>query len=188
MLFGNIVEVRKCSENFLKDLEDHWQDDIFLTKVNEILRDHANENFEIYKSYSKKYLDMTQKYSDLIAQKGDFKDLLEKLRQSPPAENLPMDSFFALPIQRIARYHMLVENVLKFMKKNCDEYEEILTLWENLKEVSRLKTRPLVCYSTAATLVVEFGIKKLKCYNFFCCSLLNSAILKFKKEKGLRKW
>lgn len=43
--------MKNCSEKLLQDLENCWQDNILLHGVCDIIRQHAEENFDAYVRY-----------------------------------------------------------------------------------------------------------------------------------------
>ena len=47
-LFGDVINVRQCSERFLEDLEKKWQASVLLDGLCEVVRDHARDHFQVY--------------------------------------------------------------------------------------------------------------------------------------------
>ena len=46
-LFGDVINVRQCSERFLEDLEKKWQASVLLDGLCEVVRDHAKHHFQV---------------------------------------------------------------------------------------------------------------------------------------------
>ena len=49
-LFGDVINVRQCSERFLEDLEKKWQASVLLDGLCEVVRDHAKHHFQVWNS------------------------------------------------------------------------------------------------------------------------------------------
>lgn len=139
-LFGNIAEVRKSSENFFNDLKKHWGDDILLTDIYDIIKNHATDSFRTYIHYSKHFLNMTKKYEELVSANPELKLMLDLLCKHQTAKNLPLDSFLALPIQRITRFPLLMKNVLQYTDRDSKEFQSGMLILRMLKNVSRKYT------------------------------------------------
>lgn len=62
-LFSNILAIRDCSENLLRDLENRLKENIVLTDVCDILSEHFEKNFNPYVVYcsNQVYQDRTLK-------------------------------------------------------------------------------------------------------------------------------
>jgi neuronal guanine nucleotide exchange factor len=46
-----LVAVKTCSEHFLAELEECWQDNILLNGICEVVYKHASSNFNAYVKY-----------------------------------------------------------------------------------------------------------------------------------------
>ena len=46
-LFGDVINVRQCSERFLEDLEKKWQASVSLDGLCEVVMHHARDNFQV---------------------------------------------------------------------------------------------------------------------------------------------
>ena len=57
-------QVRQCSEKFLEDLEKRWQSSFLLNGLCEVVRHHAENNFQVYVKYCS-----NQVYQDRILKK-----------------------------------------------------------------------------------------------------------------------
>jgi len=64
-LFGDVINVRQCSEKFLEDLEKRWQSSILLDGLCEVVRDHARDHFQIYVKYCSNQVDQDKLLKEL---------------------------------------------------------------------------------------------------------------------------
>jgi hypothetical protein len=51
ILFSNIGHIKDISEEFLKDLEDRWQESCYIKDICDIIHKHASHKFEPYVRY-----------------------------------------------------------------------------------------------------------------------------------------
>jgi neuronal guanine nucleotide exchange factor len=61
---SNRLQVRQCSEKFLEDLEKRWQSSFLLNGLCDVVRDHAENHFQVYVKYCS-----NQVYQDRILKK-----------------------------------------------------------------------------------------------------------------------
>lgn len=64
-LFSDIVPVRECSEALLADLEQRWQENVFIREICDILLEHASKHFEVYIKYCTNQLYQERMLRDL---------------------------------------------------------------------------------------------------------------------------
>ena len=64
-LFGDVINVRQCSERFLEDLEKKWQSSILLDGLCEVFRDHAKNHFQVYVKYCSNQVDQGKLLKEL---------------------------------------------------------------------------------------------------------------------------
>ena len=64
-LFGDVINVRQCSERFLEDLEKKWQNSVLLDGLCEVVRDHARDHFHIYVKYCTNQVDQGKLLNEL---------------------------------------------------------------------------------------------------------------------------
>ncbi|KAL1490260.1 hypothetical protein ABEB36_012985 [Hypothenemus hampei] len=121
VLFGNVEAVRNCSEKLLLDLERCWQDNILLHGICKIVQKHAEENFSVYVPYCENQIlfdDVLKK----LKERSGFTEFLKHLEQSEACQSLTLYSFLMLPMQRITRWPLLIDAVLKRLPENDPEY------------------------------------------------------------------
>ncbi|XP_022916174.2 rho guanine nucleotide exchange factor 5 [Onthophagus taurus] len=134
VLFGKIPPVKNCSEKLLQDLEKCWQDSILLHQICDVIKKHAEENFNVYVQYCENqvYLDSTLKR---IKDRTIFNETLERLEKSTTCQALTLYSFLMLPMQRITRWPLLLDAVLKRL---CVTDREYITCQEALATINKI--------------------------------------------------
>merc|ERR1712223_465243 len=135
-LFGDVINVRQCSERFLEDLEKKWQSSILLDGLCEVVRDHAKNHFQVYVKYCCNQVDRGKSLNDL-SENPRFVDSLKELEWSPVCQSLKMQSFLMLPMQRITRLPLLISAIFSRLDENSAEFEPCQ---ESLNIINKLVT------------------------------------------------
>lgn len=121
MLFGKIEAVRRSSDSLILDLEKCWQDNILLHGVCDIIQKHAEEDFSVYIPYCENHT-MLEQLMKKLRERIYFSDTLKQLEASPVCQCLSLYSFLMLPMQRITRWPLLLDAVLKRLEQHDPEY------------------------------------------------------------------
>lgn len=135
ILFSNIVSVKKCSESFLEDLENCWQNNIMLNGICEIVHKHSLTSFQVYTKYCKNQVCIYRTLRELLDKNWNFENALKEIESDPICQNLNIHSFLMLPMQRITRLPLLMGAVLARMDKSDDEYEMCKASFDVLNKV-----------------------------------------------------
>jgi len=135
-LFGDVINVRQCSERFLEDLEKKWQNSVLLDGLCEVVRDHARDHFHIYVKYCTNQVDQGKLLNEL-SENPRFVDSLKELEWSPVCQSLKMQSFLMLPMQRITRLPLLISAIFSRLDENSAEFEPCQ---ESLNIINKLVT------------------------------------------------
>ena len=64
-LFGDVINVRQCSERFLEDLEKRWQGSVLLDGLCQVVAEHAKEHFHVYVKYCSNQVDQGKLLKEL---------------------------------------------------------------------------------------------------------------------------
>jgi neuronal guanine nucleotide exchange factor len=121
-LFSNLIPVKTCSEHFLAELEECWQDNILLNGISEVVYKHASNNFSSYVKYCSNQICLDRTLRGLKEQNMKFSDVLLQLESNPICQLLSLHSFLMLPMQRITRLPLLIDAVLTRLSQTDDEY------------------------------------------------------------------
>lgn len=137
-LFLNILDVRKCSEDFLKELNEVWQNDIMLNGIYEIVKKYSNQDFKIYVRYCRKMLDMQKRLEELMEKNEEFKNLLQLLVNRQESQKLSLNAFLTSPMQRITKLPLLMKTILDKLEVGSDEYNQCQKAYEAASKVIML--------------------------------------------------
>jgi len=110
----------------------------------DIGRLNLGERFKIFSHYLKAYSQYLTNYeraraerARLLTSNKRFYNFVEKVEASPESLQLPLESFLMEPVQRVPRYRMLFEQLLKFTPENHAEHEAVSDALRLTAEVSQ---------------------------------------------------
>ncbi|XP_040217595.1 uncharacterized protein LOC120946865 [Rana temporaria] len=112
-LFSRLSEVRDASNDFLFDLEEEFENNMYNFQVCEVVISHEPNFRKVYLPYvtNQSYQDRT--FQRLMNNNPRFQQVLSKLESDPVCQRLSLKSFLILPFQRITRLRLLLQNILK---------------------------------------------------------------------------
>ncbi|XP_075071841.1 uncharacterized protein LOC142160762 [Mixophyes fleayi] len=112
-LFSRLSEVRDASSDFLFDLEEEFESNMYNFQVCDVVIAHEPHFRRVYLPYvtNQSYQDRT--FQRLMSGNPRFQQVLAKLENDPVCQRLSLKSFLILPFQRITRLRLLLQNILK---------------------------------------------------------------------------
>ncbi|XP_076396774.1 guanine nucleotide exchange factor in mesoderm isoform X2 [Megachile rotundata] len=113
-LFSNIEDIFEFNREFLKEIEKCGLDPVCV--ANTFIK--HNSGFKVYTEYCTNYPRTVSVLTDLMGQEGTANAFRE--RQAALGHALPLGSFLLKPVQRILKYHLLLQNLSKEYGADCD--------------------------------------------------------------------
>ncbi|XP_052275345.1 pleckstrin homology domain-containing family G member 2-like isoform X2 [Dreissena polymorpha] len=129
-LFGNILQIYNFSCEFLRQLE---MCDLEPIKVAQCFVTN-NKGFEIYAEYCTNYPSAVDVLTRVMRDSG-LSDLF-KQRQLTMGHGLPLGAYLLKPVQRILKYHLLLQNILKHYNKTDDGYDTLVAAHDHMTDMS----------------------------------------------------
>ncbi|XP_043281182.1 uncharacterized protein [Venturia canescens] len=114
-LFSNIEDIFEFNREFLKEIETCGLDPVCV--ANTFIKHNAG--FKVYTEYCTNYPRTVSVLTDLMGQEVTANAFRE--RQAALGHALPLGSFLLKPVQRILKYHLLLENLSKEYEAGCGE-------------------------------------------------------------------
>lgn len=106
-LFSNIEDIFRFNREFLKEIEACGLNPVMVANT---FTKH-NAGFKVYTEYCTNYPRTVSVLTDLMGRNDTAKAFRE--RQAALGHALPLGSFLLKPVQRILKYHLLLENLSK---------------------------------------------------------------------------
>lgn len=116
-LFSNIEDIFEFNREFLREIEKCGLDPVCV--ANTFIK--CNSGFKVYTEYCTNYPRTVSVLTDLMSQEEIASAFRE--RQAALKHALPLGSFLLKPVQRILKYHLLLENLSKEYDADCDSRE-----------------------------------------------------------------
>ncbi|KAJ3606548.1 hypothetical protein NHX12_026069 [Muraenolepis orangiensis] len=118
-LFGNIEDIYEFNSELLQSLDQCDNDPVaiarcFVTK---------SEYFEIYTQYCTNYPNSVAALTECMGNKSLAKFFRE--RQASLKRSLPLGSYLLKPVQRILKYHLLLQEIAKHSDQQGADYEVV---------------------------------------------------------------
>ncbi|XP_017491216.1 PREDICTED: uncharacterized protein LOC108379381 [Rhagoletis zephyria] len=126
ILFANIEEIYEFNATLLKQLINSGMDPGKIAKCFIDLR----ERFDVYTTYCTSYPEAISLLTKLL--QATHTNALLTSTQKMLQHKLPLGSYLLKPVQRILKYHLLLDN----LRKHCD-VKEVLQAYEIMRQVAR---------------------------------------------------
>lgn len=103
-------------------------------------------NHQVYSDYLVNYENAMQRRSSLLTNNRKFSDFIETIEKNPIMQNQKLEAMLIMPVQRIPRYRLLMEQLLKYTPETHPDFSVlqqaltvILTLAESNNEAIRAR-------------------------------------------------
>ena len=109
IIFHNIEDLYKLSENLYLDLEEVTLEKVLTSQIGTTLLHYAPQ-FRIYQTYLENYDDAVKVLGQVRKERPEF-DFFCKLQEK--CEGMSLESFLIMPVQRLPRYLLLLQELIK---------------------------------------------------------------------------
>ncbi len=92
------------------------------------------EFMKVYTQYVKNFNDALKTLS-MYRQNKLFRDWLQEVRNNPESSNLTINDFLIMPVQRIPRYVMLLEDLLQTTPRSHKDYRDVKLAAEKMGQI-----------------------------------------------------
>lgn len=128
MIFSNLEQIRRTNQELLLSLESEGED-----SIGRIFHAYSGL-FKMYKEYISNHENAT-KILDRVRNRDQLREILKELEDDPRTSNQDIHSLLITPIQRIPRYKLLLENLLKETEDSL-QHEEISKALDSISHVA----------------------------------------------------
>uniref|UniRef100_A0A8C6UL14 DH domain-containing protein n=1 Tax=Neogobius melanostomus TaxID=47308 RepID=A0A8C6UL14_9GOBI len=129
-LFGNIEDIYEFNSELLQSLDMCQRDPVAIAQCFV----DKSESFEIYTQYCNNYPNSVATLTDCMRCKNLAKFFRD--RQATLKRSLPLGSYLLKPVQRILKYHLLLQEIAKHFDSNEEGYEVIQEAIETMTGVA----------------------------------------------------
>ncbi|XP_054712095.1 uncharacterized protein LOC129221601 [Uloborus diversus] len=118
-LFSNVEDIYKFNSSFVNELESCGLDPVAVARC---FVENSN-GFEVYTQYCTNYPRTVSVLTELMGNTETAE--IFKERQMALQHSLPLGSYLLKPVQRILKYHLLLQNMVKHSDKESDGYCDV---------------------------------------------------------------
>ncbi|XP_060772157.1 pleckstrin homology domain-containing family G member 3-like isoform X3 [Neoarius graeffei] len=129
-LFGNIEDIYEFNSELLQELDLCKNDPVAIAKCFVLKSDY----FEIYTQYCTNYPNSVAALTECMRNKTLLKFFME--RQEVLKHPLPLGSYLLKPVQRILKYHLLLQEIAKHFDPDEDGYDVVEEAINTMTEVA----------------------------------------------------
>ncbi|XP_060721074.1 pleckstrin homology domain-containing family G member 3 [Tachysurus vachellii] len=129
-LFGNIEDIYEFNSELLQELDLCKNDPVAIARCFVLKRDY----FEIYTQYCTNYPNSVAALTECMRNKTLLKFFME--RQEALKHPLPLGSYLLKPVQRILKYHLLLQEIAKHFDPDEDGYDVVEEAISTMTEVA----------------------------------------------------
>ena len=105
------------------------------TKVGQIFINYSSF-FKMYMQYLSNFEVALTRRAELMCKNKKFLNFLDKAEKDSRCRNMGIESFLVTPVQRIPRYRMLLEQILKFTPESHEDYVNLSISLTNIIDVA----------------------------------------------------
>eukprot|EP01084_Bolivina_argentea_P122331 216774_1 len=136
---SDIHAILGLNKTFLKDLTNIIESENFNndnTKIGDIIYSFC-PHFKMYQNYLNNYSGAATKLSQLRSKSSSsFSQYCDKQREESYFNNLPLESLIILPIQRMPRYKMLLEEIIKHTDISHPDLKQLKNALQKISDVN----------------------------------------------------
>ncbi|KAI5606641.1 pleckstrin-likey domain-containing family G member 3 isoform X5, partial [Silurus asotus] len=129
-LFGNIEDIYEFNSELLQELDLCKNDPVGIARCFVLKRDY----FEIYTQYCTNYPNSVAALTECMRNKTLLTFFME--RQEALQHPLPLGSYLLKPVQRILKYHLLLQEIAKHFDPDGEGYDVVVEAINTMTEVA----------------------------------------------------
>ncbi len=100
------------------------------------LFEDMGKNIDIYSTYLVNYEPAMQRRAALLTSNRKFADFVDKVQKTSDLQGQNLESLLILPVQRIPRYRLLLEQLLKYTSTDHPDYQTVQSALEKICELA----------------------------------------------------
>jgi len=130
-IFGPVEQLLTLNRKILVEMKSNGTD----LNIGQLFSQYA-PFFAMYGLYAGAYTTGTTLLSNLKVNREPLEPWLQDAARSPMCRGLRLTDFLIMPVQRVPRYRMLLQEVLKHTEANDAEYSDLTVALTKIKEVA----------------------------------------------------
>lgn len=132
-VFSNLPTLMRCNVAFWDSLRCTIDKGEF--EIGRVFGDFCN-HFRMYAEYTNRFDSNLRRLEDMKRNAPKFREMMLKLESHEDANRLQFRDFYITPVQRIPRYALLLEQLVKYTEKSNSDYQHLLNSLDRVKAVA----------------------------------------------------
>lgn len=136
-IFSNVIDhpsIHTVSSKFAKALTERQQKSPIVHNVGDIFKDFA-PFFEPFILYGSKQLEAKFEFENERSVNGVFSKFVDEIERRRESRKLELNGYLTKPTTRLARYPLLLENVLKYTEDGNPDKEDIPVVMKMIRDL-----------------------------------------------------
>jgi FYVE/RhoGEF/PH domain-containing protein 5/6 len=134
-IFNNLTELQALNEDLLQDFEyrvEHWAESQKIADV--IVK--KGPFLKLYNNYIREFSSNNENFKDCLNRLPKFKKLVTDFESRDRCKSLKMQHYMLKPVQRLPQYRLLLEDYLKHLDPDGDDFDDTTTALRIVSEVA----------------------------------------------------
>ena len=130
MQFGGLIIILEKHKVFLESITN-----ADFSEIGRLFKEFSSE-LNVYEEYLVNFDIALTKRASLLMSNRKFANYVETVRSNPLCEGLGLESFLIAPVQRIPRYRLLLQELLKYTPEDHSDYVHISEAFASIREIA----------------------------------------------------
>lgn len=133
-LFSNVQTIRDVSAELLQELDQEKNNNPVIQNLGRLLS-KKDAMFKLYAIYCSAQTDANHRIEELKLKHPDFSKFLEECFARPECRLLPFDSFLHAPLQRLVKYPLLLNAIIKHTPPDHEDRQPLERVLDTIMEI-----------------------------------------------------
>jgi FYVE/RhoGEF/PH domain-containing protein 5/6 len=134
-IFNNLTELQALNEDLLQDFEcriEQWPQS---QKIADVIA-KKGPFLKLYNNYIREFAALTDHFEDCLNRLPKFKKLVADFESRDRCKNLRVQHYMLKPVQRLPQYRLLLEDYLKHLDPDGEDFDDTTTALRIVSEVA----------------------------------------------------
>ena len=132
--FNNLQDICNLSKGLHKEFECRLKNWKYSEKISDIFVKES-PNLTVYMAYLKNFSDMIRQFDESCKKFPQFEKQVIMFEKLPKCRNLKIQHFLLKPVQRLPQYKLLLEDYLKHLDKDSEDFSDTRAALRIVSEV-----------------------------------------------------
>ena len=134
-IFNNLTELQALNEHFLQDFEiriENWSES---QKIADVIA-KKGPFLKLYNNYIREFSSLCDHFEECLNRLPKFKKLVMDFESKDRCKHLRIQHYMLKPVQRLPQYRLLLEDYLKHLDPDGEDFDDTTTALRIVSEVA----------------------------------------------------